>query len=45
MDIEGTRCYDVNWTDLTQDANKWHAVVNTKQKLRFHKTQSLSWMT
>jgi len=45
MDIEEIGYYGVNWTDLTQAANKWHAFVNTEQNLRFHKTQALSWVT
>jgi hypothetical protein len=45
MDIEEIWCYGVNWTDLTQDANKLHALENTKQNLRFHKTQGLSCVT
>jgi hypothetical protein len=45
MNIEEIRCYGVNWTNLTQEANKLHALENTKQNLRFHKTQGLSWMT
>jgi len=45
MGIEEIGCYGVNWTDLAQDANKCHALVNTKQNLRFHKPQSLYWVT
>jgi len=45
MDIEEIGCYGVNWTDLTQAANKWHVLVNSEQNLRFHKTHVPSCVT
>ena len=35
----------MQWTDLTQDKDKWQDLVNIKMNLQLHNMQRISWLT
>ena len=34
MDLEEVECAGMNWIELTQDRDRWGAIVNVVMKLR-----------
>jgi hypothetical protein len=43
MDLQGLEWEGINW--ITQDNERWWALVNAEMNLRFHKMWGISWLT
>jgi hypothetical protein len=42
MNLQGVKCEGMDWIDLTQDRDRWQAVVKEVMNFGFHTMQEIS---